>query len=172
MSAFMFSTDLDAVARGAGALSQRVVAAAINAAQFNGFEVINTIKYNVNRLEGMQLITAQEHEQLNELADALQSNRDVSRLTDGIQQTPDASPLAIALASITAASQSSQDPGRQAVALSSAVVGALVMFGSSDTLATSADGAPSGKALACVLAAVGAAAATATDALVHARATA
>ena len=170
MSTSSFSADLSAVAGDAGAFSQHVVAVATNAAQFNGYNAVNTVKYNLNRLQGIRLITSEEHEQLSSVADGLESRNDVSSLTESIQRRPDASPVAIALAGITAAYQSTGDPGTAALALSSAVVGTLVMFGKHTVFADDADDALSGKALACILAAVGASASCVADALVRARA--
>jgi len=170
MSTSSFSVDLDAVAGAAGSLSQTAVVSAFNAAEFNQFDVVKTIKYNFNRLKGMGLITPEEQEQLGKLADVLGSNNDVSSLAENIQRKRDASPVAIALAGITAASQSTSDPSRAAVALSGALVGTLVMFGSHEIFPDNGDDAVSRKALVCILAAVGASAAHVTDALVDARA--
>lgn len=58
MSTSSFSADLNAVAGAAGSFSQNVVGVAFNAAEFNGFDVGKTIKYNLNRLEGLRMINS------------------------------------------------------------------------------------------------------------------
>jgi hypothetical protein len=52
MSTLSFSVDLDAVAGAAGSLSQTAVVSAFNAAEFNQFDVVKTIKYNPQSAQG------------------------------------------------------------------------------------------------------------------------
>ena len=170
MSTVSFSADVQAVAAAAGPVSQQIAGAALNAAEFNGFNLGSTITYNLNRLRGLQLITAGEQEQLGQLSDDLESKNSVSSRFESIQRSPNASPVAIALASI-AASMPASDLAAAEAALSAAIVGTLVLFVANPVGSEKQDGAPFGKALACVLAAIGAAAASTTDALARKRAT-
>jgi hypothetical protein len=163
-----FSSDLQAVAAGAGSRHQQVVIHALDAAEFNSFDAAKTIKYNLNRLEGLQLITVQELEQLSKIADNLQAKIDISSLADAMQQRRDASPVAVALAGIAGASQSTRGVDTGAMALSGALIGALLTFGVDDILHDDADGSAA-RALVCVLAAIGGAAASVTNAIVEAR---
>jgi hypothetical protein len=169
MSTVSFSADVQAVAAAAGSVSQQIAGAAFNAAEFNGFNLGSTIKYNLNRLRGLQLITAGEQEQLAQLSDDLESKNSVSSRFESIQRTSNASPVAIALASI-AAGMPASDLAAAQEALAAAVVGALVMF-VTNPLASKQDNTGDGKAMACVLAAIGAAAVSATDTLARKRVT-
>lgn len=168
MSTVSFSTDVLAVAAAAGPVSQQVAGAAFNAAEFNGFNIGNTIKYNLNRLRGLQVITEKEQQQLGQLSDDLEAKNAVSGLFESIQRSPNASPVAMALSSV-AASMPASDLAAAQEALAAAIVGALVAFVANPVASDRQD---NGKALACVLAAIGAAAVSATDALARKRVTA
>ena len=64
-----FSSDVEAVDRNASTYWNAIVGHSANAAEFNQFNVAKTIKYNLERLKELRLITEEEQSQLNQLAD-------------------------------------------------------------------------------------------------------
>jgi hypothetical protein len=161
-----FSSDVNAVARNASTYYQMIVDHSFNAAEFNHFRVAETMKYNLNRLTESRLITVEEQTQLNRLADQAGAGSDVSQLARTIQGTPNASPLAVALTGIALAST----PETAAANLAGGIGGALIGFFPSAEPILSDDNNASARALTCILAAVGAAAAVAGSAMMKSRA--
>jgi hypothetical protein len=97
----------------------------LGSAEFNHFRLNDTIKYNLNRLNELGLITKEEQAQLGQLADHLEPKSDFSALAQSIQGKENVSPLATALVGIA----NSVSPETAGATLSGAIVGALIEFG-------------------------------------------
>jgi hypothetical protein len=165
MSMTQFSSDVEAVARDASTYCDAIVAHSVAAAEFNHFQMAKTIKYNLNRLKELRLITEEEQSQLNQLADQVGTNSDLSALAQAVQRKENVSPLAVALAGLAVTSS----PGTAAASLAGGVIGALIgFFPFRDPIVSEDVNAPT-RALACILSAVGGAAAGSTSEIIKAR---
>ena len=158
MGTIQFSADVDELARSAPDRVRDAVVHATNASQFNSFDLTKTIKYNLNRLAGLRLLTEDEQQNLNALVDTVASRSDPSSIVQAIKSQEHPSPLAVALAGIAAGS-----PAQSASSnLAGALVGTLILFGSQNPL-LSGD-SESVRAITGVLAAIGGAAAIGANA--------
>ncbi len=153
--------DVGQIAKAASSYYLEMVQFGVGPAEFTHYKLADTLKYNINRLTGLGLITSEEQDTLNGIAEQTALRANASGLGESLQAREGVSPLAAALAGVIAAS-----PAEFAAEnLSGALVGALLGFGSFRQLLS---GAGSELALVSILAALGGAAACGSAAAIKA----